>query len=120
VTDLTITVRRQWNNRRAAVYRFGDVSELHWSSVSGGLQKRANRYYIHGYVMCDAMLSGQVAHSCKHGEGPHRIKICIIKKLNLKIWQKLLEAVGVPDPNRPGKLRWRKRRDLWASPGSPS
>jgi hypothetical protein len=106
----TLTVRRQWNNWRQAVYRFDDVSDLHWSKISGGVKRVANRYYIHAYVMCDAMLSGRVAHSCKHGEGPHRIKVCIIQKLNKPLWPRILETVGKPNPNKPVKRRKSRKR----------
>jgi hypothetical protein len=104
----TLTVRRQWNNWKQAVYRFEDVSDLHWSKVSGGVNRRANRYYVHAYVMCDAMVVGRVAHSCKHGEGPHRIKVCIVKKLNVAVWPRVLELVGKPNPNKPVKRKPRR------------
>jgi hypothetical protein len=107
--ESTLTVRRQWNNRKQAVYRFEDVCDLHWSQRSGGILRRANRFYVHGYVMCDQMIAGRVAHSCKHGEGPHRIKVCVIKKLNIKMWDQILVAVGKPNPNKPVK-RGRQRR----------
>jgi hypothetical protein len=37
------------------------------------------------------MLEGDLAHSCQHGEGPHRIKICIVKKdnPNSRLWEKI-------------------------------
>ncbi|MFD5828119.1 hypothetical protein [Lentzea sp. NPDC060358] len=79
ITDETVVwVRRQWNNTLSAGYRLADVSEPHWSEFSGGTQTRANRFYVHAYVMCDAAVEGEVAHSCRHGRGPHRIKVCIV------------------------------------------
>lgn len=79
ITDDTVVwVRRQSNDRRRAGYRLADVSWPHWSTISGGVQARANRPYVHAYVMCDAEVAGELAHSCQHGEGPHRIKVCIV------------------------------------------
>jgi hypothetical protein len=86
-------VRRHFNNRRRrAAYRIADISGLHWSSRSGGRKQRANRLYLHGYVWCDAMITGAVAHSCRHGPPPHRIKICITKVDNKKTWGEIERA----------------------------
>ena len=37
---------------------------------------------MYGYVLCDRLVAGRLAHSCIHGEGPHRIKIVVVKKDN--------------------------------------
>lgn len=80
--DTMVNVRRQWNDWSEAVYRLSDIAGLHWDNVSGGVQARAPRSFVHGYVMCDEMVSGAISHSCQHGKGPHRIKVCIVKKGN--------------------------------------
>ncbi|HLK23021.1 MAG TPA: hypothetical protein VKT30_00025 [Caulobacteraceae bacterium] len=77
-----------------------DVSGLHWSDVSGGVQAPAPRPFLHGYVMCDAMVQGSIAHSCAHGPGPHSIKVCITRKYNEKIFDELLK-LAPPRPPRP-------------------
>jgi len=89
---LVVWVRRQFDDGRHAAYRMDDLSGLHWSSVSGGLQRRANREYLHAYVRCDGMIAGALAHSCRHGQGPHRIKVCITKVDNNKNWQEIARA----------------------------
>ena len=38
------------------------------------------------------MIVGAVAHSCRHGPPPHRIKICITKIDNKKIWPEIERA----------------------------
>jgi hypothetical protein len=91
-----IKVRRQWNDWRMADYRLDDVADLHWSQVSGGVQAVAPKLFIYGYVRCDRMLTGELAHSCRHGEGPHRIKVCVTKKGNESIWKKVLQRAGPP------------------------
>jgi hypothetical protein len=90
-SQLTVRVRRQWNDAGVATYRFEDFSGLHMSDVSGGLGVRANRPYVCGYVACDAALAGRLAHSCAHGRGPHRIKVCAVKKDNsVRVYELLL------------------------------
>ena len=80
--DAVIAVRRQWNDRRIATYRLRDISELQWGRTSGGTRARTPQLFVHGYVMCDAMIGGKLAHSCSHGPAPHRIKVCLTRKGN--------------------------------------
>lgn len=75
--DDLLWVRRQWNNMWRAAYKLSDVDGFHWSEFSGGIQQRANRPYVHAYVWCDDAVEGEVAHSCRHGDGPHKIKVCV-------------------------------------------
>jgi hypothetical protein len=103
-----VWVRRQFNNRKHAAYRLADVSKWHWSNFSGGIGRKANRHYLHGYVWCDAMLAGKLGHSCQHGPPPHHIKVCITKKGNEKVWRDI-EAVAPMDKKPEPKVR-RKRR----------
>ena len=55
-----------------------------WSEVSGGIKARTSRPFLHGYIYCNEIISGDLSHSCLHGPGPHSIKVCIVKKDNTK------------------------------------
>jgi hypothetical protein len=108
-----IWVRRHFDHRHRAAYRIIDVTGLHWSRRSGGKKHRANRPYLHGYVWCDAMIVGAVAHSCRHGPPPHRIKVCIVKVDNKKGWREIERAAPArPDVDSTGggTLRSRARK----------
>jgi len=96
-----VWVRRQFDDWRHAAYRMGDLGGLHWSNMSGGLQQRANRQYLHAYVWCNGMIAGALAHSCRHGQGPHRIKVCITKVDNKKTWKEI-ERAAPARPRRTG------------------
>lgn len=49
-------------------------------------------------MYCDKIVEGELAHSCRHGEGPHYIKVCVVKKDNDKAtWEQILLVVG-PKP----------------------
>lgn len=85
-----LVVRRQWNDWRRATYRIEDIDGLHMSDVGGGIRKTANRAYLHGYVVCDGMLDGELAHSCRHGPGPHNILVCVLKIDNSRAAYQLL------------------------------
>jgi hypothetical protein len=104
-----VWVRRQFNgNRRRAAYRIADVTGLHWSSRSGGKNLNANRPYLHGYVWCNAMIVGKVAHWCRHGPPPHHIKVCITQIDNKAIWPEL-ERAAPPAPEVSSRSRRRRK-----------
>jgi hypothetical protein len=72
---LTIWVRRQWDDYRIALYSLEDLSRVHWSLTSGGVQAPAPQPFLHGYVQCDEAIEGELPHSGRHGPCPHSIKI---------------------------------------------
>lgn len=80
----TVRVRRGPQDSFIAEYRLCDVWGLHYDCVTGGIGVPTNRTYLFGYVQCDAMIAGELAHSCSHGPPPHRIKVCITKTGNDK------------------------------------
>jgi hypothetical protein len=96
-TDL-VSVRRQWNSWEVAEVYVGEVSNPLWDIESGGIKGAATEALIYGYVWCDAIISGSLAHSCLHGTAPHSIKVCILRKDNPpRIFDYFLAMVG-PKP----------------------
>lgn len=91
--DSLVTVRRQWNDWRLASVKIEDIDGLHFSDMSGGVRGRSPRPFLHGYIACDAIVDGEVAHSCRHGRGPHWIKVCVVKKDNTKETYERLAAM---------------------------
>jgi hypothetical protein len=80
--EILVTVRRQWNDWRTARYRMEDFASPHWSNISGGVGAKSPRFFIHGYVMCDGEVDGELPHRGVHGPCPHRIKVCVVAKDN--------------------------------------
>jgi len=78
---MKVNIRRQWNDWRTAEVELCSLSGLHWDRYSGGVNAPTPRLFIHGYVMCDEY-EGDLVHSCAHGKGPHKIKVCIVQKDN--------------------------------------
>ena len=89
---IVVWVRRQFYQRESAAYDLEDIEGWHQSNVSGGVHAKANRKYWHGYVWCNGMIEGSIAHSCEHGPPPHRIKVCITKNVNRDAWPLILKA----------------------------
>lgn len=85
-----ITVRRQWNDWKLAEYRLSELSGLHWDTISGGVNAKSPRDFLHAYVLCDRMESGELSHSCRHGKGPHLIKVCVTKTHNKEVVPQVL------------------------------
>ena len=88
--DELVNVRRQPNDRRIATYRVDEVDGIHFSAVTGGIQTLLPYQALCGYVYCDAMVEGELAHSCDHGKGTRRIKVVIPKIDNdPRLWANL-------------------------------
>jgi len=93
----TVLIKRQWNDWRCAEVPFEKIEGFHWSATSGGVRARAPQPFIHGYVSC-ADITGEFGHSCRHGQGPHCIKVCITRKDNTEeVWAALVALAG-PKP----------------------
>jgi hypothetical protein len=92
----TVKVRRAWNDTvHTAKVPLEAVGLLHWEIVT---QETAHipLQFIHGYVLCDQLLSGELAHSCEseQEQAPHIIKVCIVKKGNLYSFPAIEKLAG--------------------------
>ena len=98
---MRVVVRRQWDDWRKATTDLSKISGLDWDNCSGGVMAPAPRFFLHGYVFCTD-LEGDIAHSCRHGPPPHKIKVCLVKKDNEpEVWKTLIEmAPARPVTNR--------------------
>jgi hypothetical protein len=95
----TVRIRRQWNDWQIGEIDFDKLANLHWDILSGGVQAPAPQYFIHGCCWCTDIV-GEIAHSCVHGDAPHWIKVCVVKKDNEpEVFKRLLEIVG-PKPSK--------------------
>lgn len=93
--DFPVYVRRGPTDGWTAVCMFSQIQRLHWDGITGGVRRVTPYPMIFGYVYCDRFISGEVAHTCAHGgPAPHLIKVCLIKKLNMGNWARILQIVG--------------------------
>ena len=101
--DPTIYIRRQWNDWRIGSVPLSKLHHLAWDECSGGVMTRTPQPFIHGYCWCNEV-EGEIAHSCRHGAGPHWIKVCVVKKDNERdAFEQLLEIVGPKPIRKEGK-----------------
>lgn len=90
----TIKIRRAPRDWQIGEVAWDDIEGLHWDYVSGGVGVPSFRAFVTCYVWCDKV-RGEIAHSCRHGVGPHHIKVAIVKKDQEKAaWAKVLAVVG--------------------------
>jgi len=94
--DPIVYVRRQPADWRIAAYRLSNISGLRWSDTNGGVRARLSGQFLCGFVRCDQAESGEVAHSCLHGRGPHSIKVCVTRKGNETVLSELLSRIPKP------------------------
>jgi hypothetical protein len=67
---------------------------------------------VHGYIMCDEKIGGELAHVCRHGGAPHRLKVCLTRKGNDAVWKEIAKIVG-PRPDRtPRRARRRRTQSI--------
>ena len=90
--DPTVTVRRQWNDYRTATVKLSALYDFSWREFSGGVHARSPRPFLHARMSCDAIIDGELPHSCRHGQGPHEILVCIVKKDNTRAVLKSIDA----------------------------
>jgi hypothetical protein len=95
-TATTVKVRRAWNDTlHTAKVRLDAVGLIHWEIVSPETAYIPLQF-IHGYVLCDQLLSGELRHSCdsEQDEAPHIIKVCIVKKGNFYSFPAIAKLAG--------------------------
>ncbi|NQU77368.1 hypothetical protein HQ544_01585 [Candidatus Falkowbacteria bacterium] len=106
-----VHIRRQWNDWKIGGVELMKIENLHWDTISGGVHAASPQPFIHGYVWCNDIIKGEIAHSCEHGTGPHNIKVCIVKKDNSpEIFKKLLEITGPKPKYKRGSGKYVKVR----------
>ncbi len=69
--SVPVKVRRQPGDYRLATYRLDKVYRMRWDNVGGGIQQRS-AIHVYGYVLCNELTCGKLAHSCRHGPPPPR------------------------------------------------
>ena len=88
-----VLVRRQWNHWADAAVPLNKLEGLHWSDISGGVAVRSPRPFVHAYISCREIDDSDFGHSCRHGQGPHRIKVCVTKTVNLALWPEIMRRL---------------------------
>ena len=91
--DVLVNVQGAWNGWRTAEVRLSGLEQIHWLQPSG-----APRPLLHGYVSCNAMVSGNIPHECSDTPGPHRFLICVLKQHNTAALYAELAARATPPP----------------------
>ena len=70
-----VRVQEGWNSWRSAEVRLRDLEDIHWMQPKG-----SPRPLLHGYVNCQCVMNGEIPHACDHGDTPHRLHVCILKR----------------------------------------
>ena len=97
--DPTVLVRRQWNDHRIGEVRLEDLLNIKWDQQSGGVRTRSPYPMIYGYIWCNALIGGDVGHSCQHGPPPNEVKVCVCRKDNDPgIYRSLKGQAGTKPP----------------------
>lgn len=86
-----VYIRRQMGEPGVASVPINRISNLHYDTVSGGVQA-ASRPLLYGLISCTDK-EGDTGHSCIHGMPPHDIKVCVLEEDNPELWSKIKQMV---------------------------
>jgi len=92
VNTTVVRVRRHWNDSLQATVERECIAGLHISETPGGEHAGSLRFVVTGYVWCDALIKGNLSHTCQQDDGPHRIKVVMLAEDNLKSVMRELET----------------------------
>jgi hypothetical protein len=92
--ETIVVVRRQWNDWHIGSVKFADLHHFHYRQDSGGVRARSPRPMLYAHMWCDALVEGEVAHSCEHGPSPHEILVCIVARDNDRALMRYLKEAA--------------------------
>jgi len=95
-----VLARRQWNDCGIAAFQLDDVSGLHWSQITEGVNSRSPVPTIHGYVSRGAIQGGQLTRFCCYDKEPHDLEVCLTENDNSPAMFKELTRRAGPKPER--------------------
>jgi hypothetical protein len=73
------------------------IIDVCWSNTSSGVSIHTKKAYLYVYFWCTDVTSG-VDHSCRHGDAPHYIKACVVKKYtHSKLYNELVKRANKQD-----------------------
>lgn len=76
--DLTVVVRRRWNDPRSARVPLAALRELVIKNDPGGVCSPIPRPFLYARVWCDQLIDGGAIHGCDHATAPHELRLCVL------------------------------------------
>jgi hypothetical protein len=73
--EALIRVHAEWDGWRSAEVRMRDLHDVHWLRPNG-----APRRFVHAFISCTDIVSGDIAHRCEAASAPHRLLVCVLKR----------------------------------------
>jgi hypothetical protein len=75
--EILVCVQLEWDGWQTAEVRLTDLQNVHWLQPA-----RARRPFLHGYVSCATITTGEIPHDCERTKGPHMLRVCVLKRHN--------------------------------------
>jgi hypothetical protein len=79
-------IRRDPTSTSVATCFLIDLDDWRYSNISGGRQVITDKEFLYARLWCSELIDGAVGHSCKHGDGPHEIRVCVLPQDNRENW----------------------------------
>jgi hypothetical protein len=81
-TELTVIVRRRWNDPHAGKAPLSALRELVIKNDPGGICTPIPRPFPYARVWCDQLIDGREIHLCDPATAPHELQLCVIEADN--------------------------------------
>jgi hypothetical protein len=73
--EALIRVHAEWDGWQSAEVRMRDLQDVHWLQPND-----APRRFVHAFISCSAIVSGDIGHRCETASAPHRLLVCVLKR----------------------------------------
>src|SRR5688500_8755927 len=73
--EVLVRVHRDWDGWHSAEVRLRDLQDIQWLQPA-----HAPHQLLHGFVLCNRLVSGEIPHNCDSRSGPHLLCVCVLKR----------------------------------------
>jgi hypothetical protein len=92
-SDLTVTVRRRWDDPESARVGPQHLRELTIKDDPGGVCSPIPRPFLFARVWCDHLIEGAAIHTCDSRTAPHELELCVLERDNTDLYASLRAQV---------------------------
>jgi hypothetical protein len=91
-----LSIKRLPRDSAKAECAVADIRRPYWANTYGETPSATGHRFLFGFVSCDAVVSGELAHSCGSETRPHEVQVCIPKVGNdATAYHLLVSRIGV-------------------------
>jgi len=98
--DKKVKVVRSPGSYERAVVLLENLMDIKWDNITGGYNKKCNRYYLTAKIYPSDIIEGSISCSGRHDYERFGVKIIILKKYNEEIYEELKKLAKNKPPEQ--------------------